>query len=216
LIKSTLDSFQEEILRKFFSRESGYFLSGGGALAGFYLGHRETKDLDLFTLRNEIEGGYEILRDIAAEMSANVEVLQSAPDFKRVLISRGSDSVVVDLVREYVYQIDEKKRIINGICVDTPGEIFANKLAALLSRSEVRDLIDVYQLEKAGYPIEPALIAAARKDTGLSAAQLAWVLNGIQIGESADLPGDFSASEVQEYLHALIVRLQRIAVPKSD
>lgn len=35
-MKPTLDSFQREVLEAFFRRERGFFLTGGGALAGFH------------------------------------------------------------------------------------------------------------------------------------------------------------------------------------
>jgi hypothetical protein len=40
---------QDALLEAFFATERGFFLSGGGALVGFHLQHRETTDLDLFT-----------------------------------------------------------------------------------------------------------------------------------------------------------------------
>jgi hypothetical protein len=43
---SRLDPFQQELLAAFFAREQRFFLTGGAALAGFHLGHRETRDLD--------------------------------------------------------------------------------------------------------------------------------------------------------------------------
>ena len=216
MIRSTLDSFQTELLAKFFARESSYFLTGGAALAGFYLGHRKTDDLDLFTLNDEIQLGFEILRLVGKEIGAKIEPIQTAPDFRRVLVSRAEDAVVVDLVREYVYQVDENKRVINGIRVDSPEEIFANKLATLLSRSEIRDLVDIYELEKSGFALEPALEVAAKKDGGLSAGQLAWVLASIKLADSAELPGDVSVDEMREYLKDLVLRLQQIAVPELE
>ena len=48
--RSRLTRFQVEVLEAFFRREGRFYLTGGGALAGFHLGHRETHDLDLFTL----------------------------------------------------------------------------------------------------------------------------------------------------------------------
>lgn len=47
---SRLTALQAEVLGEFFRREQGFFLTGGAALAGFHLCHRETHDLDLFTL----------------------------------------------------------------------------------------------------------------------------------------------------------------------
>lgn len=128
-----------------------FFLSGGAALVGFYFGHRATHNLDLVTLENEIENGFQLVNEVAKELNASVESIQTSPDFRRLLVNRESEAIVVDLVREYVFQIEREKPIINGIRVDSPEEILANKLCALLSRSEIRDLVDVRELENAGF-----------------------------------------------------------------
>jgi hypothetical protein len=48
LPRSTLTQLQQDLLDAFFRREQRFFLTGGAALAGFFLGHRSTHDLDLF------------------------------------------------------------------------------------------------------------------------------------------------------------------------
>jgi len=68
-------------------------------LVGFYFGHRETRDLDLFTLENELENGFRLINEIAHEMAATVEAIQTAPDFRRLLVKRGDEAVVVDLMK---------------------------------------------------------------------------------------------------------------------
>ncbi len=214
MTKSTLNNLQNDFLREFFGRENRFYLTGGAALVGFYLGHRETNDLDLFTLENEIENGFAIVRDAARTLGASVEAIQTAPDFRRLLVKRGDEAVVVDLVREYVVQLEREKREIGGIRIDSPEEILANKLCALLSRSEIRDLVDVRELEKAGFNLENALSVAQQKDTGLTAAQLAWVLNQIEFGDDATPPGDVSVIELRNYLNDLIARLKRLAFPE--
>ncbi|HMB26872.1 MAG TPA: nucleotidyl transferase AbiEii/AbiGii toxin family protein [Blastocatellia bacterium] len=73
--------------------------------------------------------------------------------------------------------------VISGIRVDPPEEILANKLCTLLERAEIRDLVDVRALEMAGCRVEDALPFAALKDTGLTPAQLGWVLNQIGLGD---------------------------------
>ncbi len=211
---NALNNLQKDFLREFFKRENRFFLSGGAALVGFYFGHRETLDLDLFTLENEIENGFRLAGEVARELNASVESIQTSPDFRRLLIRRDTEAIVVDLVREYVFQISPEKPIINGIRIDSPEEILANKLCALLSRSEVRDLVDVRELEKAGFNLEDALAAAQRKDTGLTAAQLAWVLNQIKFGNDATPPGDVSVIELRDYLNDLVARLKRLAFPE--
>jgi hypothetical protein len=53
LPNNTLSSLQISVLKAFFAREREFFLTGGAALAGFYLGHRVTDDLDFFTLSQD-------------------------------------------------------------------------------------------------------------------------------------------------------------------
>ncbi|MBA3601197.1 MAG: nucleotidyl transferase AbiEii/AbiGii toxin family protein [Acidobacteria bacterium] len=214
MAKAGLSNLQNDFLREFFGRENRFYLTGGAALVGFYLGHRETNDLDLFTLENEIENGFGTVRDAARALGASVEAIQTAPDFRRLLVKRGDEAVVVDLVREYVFQLELEKREINGIRIDSPEEILANKLCALLSRSEIRDLVDVRELENAGFKIEDALSVAQKKDTGLTAAQLAWVLNQIKFGDDLIPQGNVSIIELRDYLDDLISRLNRLAFPQ--
>jgi hypothetical protein len=108
------------------------------------------------------------------------------------------------------------KPVIAGIRVDPAEEIMANKLCTLLARAEVRDLVDVRALEGAGLGLQDALNAGARKDGGLTPAQLAWVLSEIHIGDDARLPGGVAVPELREYLRDLIERLSRLARPKDQ
>ncbi len=214
--KGNLNNLQREFLTEFFKRENRFYLTGGAALVGFYLAHRETQDLDLFTLEGEIENGYKIVQDVAKELDLTVEAIQTAPDFRRLLVKNETEAIIVDLVREYVFQIRREKQIIGGVRIDSPEEILANKLCALLSRSEIRDLIDVRALENAGYNLENALEAAAKKDTGLTPAQLLWVLNQVKFGDDLTLPNETSVAELRVYLEDLISRLTRLSFPNYE
>jgi predicted nucleotidyltransferase component of viral defense system len=208
-----LDRLQQDVLAEFFAREEGFFLTGGAALVGFHLGHRQTKDLDLFTTEDRLVEGVAALLDSAKELGAEAETLRSSPDFRRFLLRRGEESVVVDLVRDPTPQMFREKPLVGRIRVDPLAEILANKLCALLSRAEIRDLVDVWAIEKAGFVLEEALAAAERKDGGLTAGQLAWVLSGIEIGDDASIPGGLSAPQLRKYLKSLQRRLARLAYP---
>lgn len=213
MVNSRLTPLQHEILDAFFQRENRFFLTGGAALSGFYLGHRETHDLDLFTLADALDDAVALVGEITREAGASFESIQTAPDFRRLLVRRGLEAVIVDLVRERVPQLVYEKALIKGIRVDSPEEILANKLCALLSRSEIRDLVDVRALEKAGYGLEDAIAAAAQKDAGLTPAQLGWVLGQMKLGEDAITTADVSVEELRQYLADLIARLGRLAFP---
>ena len=211
---SKLSPLQQDILDAFFAQDNRFFLTGGAALAGFYLHHRETHDLDLFVLDDILDDGAALLDQIARGFQASLESIQTSPDFRRFLFRRGSESIIIDLVRDRVPQTYGDKSIIRGIRIDLPEEILANKLCTLLSRSEIRDLVDVRALERAGYRVENAISAAIQKDGGLTPAQLAWVLSQIKIDDQLVPPGDVSAAELQEYLQELIERLTRLAFPR--
>ena len=211
--RSRLTRLQTDVLAAFFEREQSFYLTGGGALAGYHLGHRETHDLDLFTLSPAMDDGLRALRDTARELGASLEEIRTAPEFRRILLSRGNESVVVDLVVEHAEQVSREKPAHGVVRVDPAEEIFANKLCTLLGRSEVRDLVDVRALEGLGLSLEQALAAGQRKDGGLTPAQLAWVLSQITIGDEATIPGDVTPKELRDYLRGLIDRLARLAHP---
>jgi hypothetical protein len=210
---SRLTPFQREVLDAFFERAKGFYLTGGGALVGFHLGHRETHDLDLFTLVGPLTNGVEALRDLARAIGAGCEDVRTAPEFRRFVLSRGDDTVVVDLVVERAPQLVANKPWVGSIQIDPPEEILANKLCALLGRAEIRDLVDVRALELSGQSLDRALSAAQKKDGGLTPGQLAWVLSQISIGEEARVPGGVKAPELKRYLQGLIDRLVALARP---
>lgn len=212
---TSLTRLQSDVLRAFFARDYQFFLTGGAALTAFYLHHRETDDLDLFTTRPALNEGIETLTACAQELGASVEVVRDTPHLKRLVLRQGGEQVKVDLVHDLVAQGPHAKREIDGMRVDAPEEILANKLCALLGRSEVRDLVDVYLLERAGYRVDDALPVAATKDGGMEAGQLAAVLMDWELGPDLAPPGGIMRADLDVYRRALITRLLRLAGPPA-
>ncbi len=209
-----LSPLQRDLLEAFFRHESRFHLTGGAALAGYYLGHRETADLDLFTSIATMDQGEAALRAAAREVGASVEHVQTAPDYRRRLVRRNSESVVVDLVVDAAPPGPQPKEQFGCVRVDPPEEILANKLCTLLSRAELRDLVDVLALQRAGFQMEDALPLAGRKDAGLTPGQLAWVLSQVTIGDDATIPGGASPADLRAFLADLIARLTRLSFPR--
>jgi predicted nucleotidyltransferase component of viral defense system len=213
LNSAVLTPLQQALLGAFFRREGRFRLTGGGALAGFHLGHRRTEDLDLFSPDPVLDEGDRALEQAARELGASVERLQTSESFRRRLVRRGSEALVVDLVQDLAPHAPESELVLEGIRMDGPGEILANKLCALLSRSELRDLVDVRALEEAGHRVEDALATAHAKDGGLTPSQLAWVLSQWRIGEDARVPGGTSPEALRGWLAELCARLARMSWP---
>ena len=166
-------------------------LTGGGALVGFYTTHRSTRDLDLFWhLRHELGS---IIRDVEARLqSAEFQItrIQTSASFVRLRIAAGEEITTLDLIADPVPTIEPPQLLDDGILVDTPHEVLVNKINALLSRSEVRDLEDVRVLVERGEDLHRAIRDAHQKDGGFSPLTLAWLLRQFPLFAAEDLGFD--------------------------
>ncbi len=119
-----------------------------------------------------------------------------------------------DLVRDAAPQVLEKI-IIGRLVLDSPREILANKLCALLSRTEVRDLVDVARLEQSGLDPIAALYLARSKDGEMSPAQLAWVLSEFPVTTGESSRYGMSQKELEDFRESRVRRLTAEAFPRS-
>lgn len=198
-----LTTLQRRILRVLAEITPRWTLTGGGALAGVHLGHRETRDLDLFW-RNRAELGTLVAEAVSVLRAdgLDAEMLRTAPAFGELRVSDGADSCIVDLVAEPFAAIaPPEQALIEGtvISVDSKHELLASKLATLLERSEIRDLVDVKALVDAGGDLNAALADAPKKDAGFSPLTLAWVLKGYDARPAAKALG-WSAAQSEGLL----------------
>lgn len=211
-----LSPLQRDLLREFFARERRFVLTGGGALVGFHLHHRTSQDLDLFAKPPvDVEAGRLALAAAAAALGATVESLRTFPEFHRVLVRRGGDSVIVDLVVDRTPDVDAVVEMPGGVAVHSLREIAANKVCALLGRGEIRDLVDLRAILAKGHTLALVLADAERKDAGVSAATLAWILDGLRIGASAPIPGAVDPAELDAFRRELVRQLRALAIPRS-
>jgi hypothetical protein len=215
--RSVLSAFQRAFLGRLFSSVHGFYLSGGGALA-LHFGHRRSLDLDLFT-RDEtaFRAGCASLPAIAADLGARTEILTDAPAFRRVLLtSPEGETARLDLVVETAERVGPGPVDLDGLPVDPPEELLANKLCAILGRSEPRDLVDLFFLEKAGLRALDALPAARRKDAGLTPAQLAWAISQVPLDRLPEgLLVPRSLDELRAFRERLRDALERLSFPRT-
>lgn len=192
MLNANLSPFQIRVLK--ILTEVGYpwRLTGGGALIVAYTHHRETEDLDLFFKSNQLLRIPQEVQIILENHKLEVTVLESALAFARLEIREGGQQVILDLVADPVPAIEEPVFWDcegTPILLDTEHEIMVNKLCTLLSRSEIRDLIDVDVLLSRGQNLDLAMKHAAEKDGGFSALTLAWVLEGFPLQKLATASG---------------------------
>lgn len=129
------------------------------------------------------------------------------------MLTRDEDSVRVDLVVDLAPQL-HSKIVIDGVRCDTVEEILVNKLCALVGRSEIRDLVDLMWLERAGHSIEAHLEEATKKDGGFSPATAAWILSNVRIIPQR-VPAGTDADELEAFRASIEARLRRLAFPTN-
>ena len=184
---SRLTPLQKRVLDKLAGMEPAWTLFGAGALIGFYLGHRVSRDLDL-AFRPYLELG-EIPREVEARLrSAGLQVdhLQRAVSFARLRVSDETESIELDLVADPTPPLEPPTEPVAGVRVETTRTLLAQKLCALLSRVELRDLEDVGALLDAGQDLDRGLRDAAQLDGGFSPPTLAWLLQSFPTTRAAE------------------------------
>jgi hypothetical protein len=213
---SLLSPLQDELLRAFFRLEQGLFLTEGAALAGFYLGHRTTDDLDLFGMPGtDLDRAVRSLQEAATSVDATLVAKEIHPDFRRFLATRGDEPCVVDLVLDRSPAIDPEKIRFGDVRVDSPREIAANKICALLGRAEIKDLVDLHALLTGERTLESVLEDASRKDASADPATVAWVLSQIRIGPAAALPGGVDVTALLGFRDQSVKRLRAMAFVRA-
>lgn len=184
---SKLSALQERVLDVLAGLTPPWTLFGAGALIGFHLGHRTSRDLDLAF--RPLVALDEVPREVEARLrlaKLDVEHVQRGVSFARLRVSDGAESIELDLVADPTPELEPPLEPRPGVRVDTARSLLAHKLGALLSRTELRDLEDVGALLDAGGDLARGLQDAALLDGGFSPPMLAWQLQAFPIARAAD------------------------------
>jgi hypothetical protein len=189
-------------------------LGGGAALAGVYLGHRTTGDVDLFVHDAEdMRALVGFLPGAAAGSGIEVTLLRDVGHLVRArLEDRDGNSVEVDVVHEPVADIAAPPPPIEEIVVESLADLRASKLTCILSRSEPRDLVDLYFLDQAGFPPERDLDIALRKDAGVDPAVLAWLLAQFPTRPMPTMLVPLTSDQLEKFRDELAEKMRRSAI----
>ena len=141
-----------------------FFLTGGTALAVFYLHHRVSNDLDLFT-RETIDLG-EVDYWISRKWGGRHIKIKSGPQFLSAVIEGTKVDLAVDPLS---LPLDRDRYLFeNGrsICIDKLFNIASNKLCAMAGRLEPKDYLDFFFLQQSGwkFDLDEIYRAARSKD----------------------------------------------------
>lgn len=191
---NVLTRAQRSFLSRFFAQKAAqsFYLTGGGALAEFYLQHRVSQDIDLFTQDavawRLIERD---LREAADEVGAALEFSPAAGEnelHRAFLQLPGEPRLKIDVVRDSPPFFGEPILQPDGVIVDSLDNIAVGKLLALYGRAYPRDFVDVYFLCLTGLDIDRLLGLGRQKDPGLIDVYLAEMVRQVTQLDREDLP----------------------------
>ncbi len=174
--------FQDQALRLITDLGTEFYLTGGTALSRGYLNHRFSDDLDFFVNRASARAAdpqfarwCDIIASALGQSSLwQTQVTLRQDYFMRIILTSADDvALKIEFVNDVPSHIgDVRLHPVLGR-LDSPENMFVNKLTALRDREEPRDLADVWALEKRfGFSIEEAISDAKTKAAGAYHAAL--------------------------------------------
>ena len=120
-VSDVLTPLQRRFLQAFFASDVGsrFFLTGGTALAAFYLHHRLSEDVDLFTTDDDaLLLARREIRVIANSLGQQVQSGATPPHFQMFFLeSPDAPTLKIDLVRDTDIQFGARREI-EGIILD--------------------------------------------------------------------------------------------------
>ncbi len=140
-----------------------FYLTGGTALAEFYLHHRLSEDLDFFSEQEfDPQSISVILKKIQA--SAGIKKIEYQQSFNRNLFFLHTDTEVIKTEFTYFpFTRIEQKKLFGKLFIDSLIDIATNKIFTIYQKPRSRDFIDLYLILKNNPMLAiDSLIAKAR------------------------------------------------------
>ncbi len=159
--------------------DTGFYLTGGTAVSRAYCQHRYSDDLDLF-VNDDLSfslWGERIIFALTQETAWQCQVNLRDDRFIRLAVVQGDVWLKIELINDVPSHIGEIQ--VHPVLgrVDSVENLLANKLTAVLSRQEPKDLADIWALTRQhNVSITTAITNAQSKAAGIFPVALARVL----------------------------------------
>ncbi|MEK7550788.1 MAG: nucleotidyl transferase AbiEii/AbiGii toxin family protein [Patescibacteria group bacterium] len=176
---------QDKFLEEFFSESfaSDFYLTGGTALSRFYLNHRESDDIDLFTQNQKIDFSHVNFLVLRILNKLNLKIIKQINTdtfLQYITKDEKGDLLKIDFVKEIPVHFGEFK-IVGKTRVDSIENIGSNKVLTIFGRRDAKDFIDLYFiLQKTKLRFDYLYNLAIQKDLGLSEFYLANSMRQIE------------------------------------
>jgi len=142
---NNLYKLQDKVLKIIFSSNTEFYLTGGTCLNRFYFNKRYSDDLDFFMDNsNNFSFAFKDILSLFKENSLQYELKVDTKDFKRVYVKDLDQNLQLDFVNDRVKMFGEIKIDKNSYRLDNIINILSNKITAIISRDNPKDIFDIY------------------------------------------------------------------------
>ena len=137
--KVILSGFKKSLLKEKF------YLSGGTALAEFYLHHRLSEDLDFFTQKEiNLDELIKFVNSVSKKISIKkIEFLKRYGLFTFFLTTKSGEKHKIDF-GQYPFGPIEQLKDFDGLKVESLFDIAVNKAQTIAFQPRFRDFVDLY------------------------------------------------------------------------
>jgi predicted nucleotidyltransferase component of viral defense system len=192
-----------------------FYLTGGTALAEFYLHHRLSEDIDLFTEKEEVDisAVETFLKKIGRKLGiTQIKRSQFLGLVSFTLVYGDSETLKVDF-NYYPFPRIDQGIMYQNIVVDSIYDIAVNKLHTLFMKPRSRDYIDLYFIiREKNYPLNKLVINAKIKfDWHIDRANLAsqfMRVSDLKPKEPPQMLIGFDRKEMEEFYLKLAKSLE--------
>lgn len=185
--------------------ETGFYLTGGTAASRGYLHHRFSDDLDLFVNDDATFNLWadRIIQALNRQDEWQITVELRDVRFVRLTVIRNNFPLKVEMINDVPAHIGPIEVHPQLGRIDSAANILANKITAIVSREEPKDLADIWGFcTQMGLSLTDALGNAHSKAAGIFPADVARVLLSATVADW-EMIRWIDAPSSEKFLHDL-------------
>jgi hypothetical protein len=175
----SLYALQDRVCLHVRAADTLFYLTGGTAASRGYLHHRVSDDLYYFTNDNDDFRLWcaRIVDRLLGDDQLRIEVLVREERFCRLMVFQGSQPLKVELINDVPSRVGEVREHPVLGRLDSPENIFSNKICAAMDRRAPRDLADIWGFARfMNLSLQDAISSAQSKAAGIFQPDLGRML----------------------------------------
>ncbi len=202
--KGIISDLQKEVLLSFsdLMDSDNFYLTGGTALAEFYIGHRKSFDLDLFTSEKGLILPFSRVVEEELREKFSLNVVRRFGTFAEFEVGRVEERIKVQLAYDSPFRFEKPADSNLGVKVNDYKDLIVDKFLAFFGRIEPRDAIDLFFiLNKEDFWELTKL--APKKDPGFD---LYWL--AVALEKTKDFPDEIDRWPVEMLVEVKVEELK--------